>query len=86
MRKFRSFCRIAWCMAQVAIFWLAVYGEVLAKDPAKKERETAAHTPWVMPYMLVLLGIGLGMLVICRSSRRSDRAKPEKYESLHTAE
>ena len=85
MRKLRTFCRTAWFAAQVAVIWLAMYSDVLAKG-TKKEVEKAEHTPWVMPYILVLLAIGLGMLVVCRTSRRSDRAKPEKYESLNTAE
>jgi SNF family Na+-dependent transporter len=58
--------------------WLVVHGTVLAQVPPKKE-ETGGGS-YVLPYMLVLLGIGLGMLCVCRSSGRRDRAKPEQYE------
>ena len=35
-------------------------------------------------YGLVILGIGLGMLLVCRSSNRRDRARPEQYEETRT--
>ena len=37
---------------------------------------------WVVPYALVMLSVGLGMLFVCRSSRRSERAKPKEYQSV----
>ncbi len=33
-----------------------------------------------MSYGLVLLGIGLGVMVVCRSARRKDRPKAEGYD------
>ena len=35
---------------------------------------------WVMAYMLVILVLALGLMVVCKSSRRRDTAKPEVYE------
>lgn len=60
--------------------WLAVHGTALAEVPAKKD-DTGGGS-YVLPYMLVLLGIGLGLLCVCRSSGRRDRAKPEQYEEV----
>ncbi len=34
-----------------------------------------------MSYGVVLLGICLGMLCVCRMARRRDRARPEQYKS-----
>jgi hypothetical protein len=62
--------------------WLAAHGTVLAEAPGKKE-ETGGGS-YVMAYMLVLLGIGLGLLSVCRSSGRRDRAKPEAYDEAKT--
>ena len=69
-------------LAVTAGLWLAVDGVALAQRAAKQAGDGGggdSHKVWVMPYALVMLCIGLGMLVVCRSSRRSDRAKPKKY-------
>ena len=34
---------------------------------------------YLVSYAIVLLGVGLGLLLVCNSSRRRDRAAPEKY-------
>ena len=66
-------------------FWLALQAEILAA-PAKKAAGGGESTqPWLGPYALVIMAIGLGMVVVCRSSRRSDRAKPKEYQSLTDA-
>lgn len=73
-------------LATVAVaFWLAMYGHLFAKEK-KGEKPAESGPSWVFSYFVVLMAIGLGMLVVCRSSRRSERAKPKQYESLHTAE
>ncbi|MBN2021759.1 MAG: hypothetical protein JW809_03110 [Pirellulales bacterium] len=64
-------CWLSWA----APAWAAKTNE------APKDTGSTQVTPWVLPYALVILGIALGMLVVCRSSRRSDRAKPKAYES-----
>jgi hypothetical protein len=58
--------------------WLAVHGTALAEQAAKtKEGEGGSY---VLPYALVILGVGLGLLLVCRSSHRRDRARPEQYD------
>jgi len=79
MNRLRSLWQTLKYFALSAIFWLALYGTVLAKkapEEAKKDKEPG----WVLAYFLVMMGIVLGMLVVCRSSRRRERAFLEKDE------
>ncbi len=66
--------------------WLTVHAAVLAQgagQPAKAGANANASTtgtgPYVMAYLLLIFAIALGMLVVCRSSNRRDRARPEVY-------
>ena len=36
---------------------------------------------YVMAYFLVIFGVALGMLFVCRSSNRRERARPEQFEA-----
>ena len=68
------------------VFWCAIQAEIFAA-PAKKaaaEGQSSSQS-WVAPYALVLMAIGLGMLVVCRTSNRAERAKPKEYQSLTKA-
>ena len=58
--------------------WLAVHGTALAAAAPKKEDNGGGS--YVLPYFLVILGVGLGLLLVCRSSHRRDRARPEQYD------
>ena len=89
MSRIDFFWRKAKLAAMAVAMWLAVYGHALAakKKPVPEDTSAAESTQgWVLPYFMVLLAIGLGLLVVCRSSRRSDRAKPKQYESLSKSE
>jgi len=80
MNRLRSFWRVLMSLAVGTLFWLSIHGTVLAKklvNPLNPNEEPEAS--WTMGYFLGLMGIALGMLVVCRSSRRRDRAKPEEY-------
>jgi heme/copper-type cytochrome/quinol oxidase subunit 2 len=63
--------------------WLALHAAALAQvaglPAAKKESATTGTGAYVMSYMLLIFAIALGMLVVCRSSSRRDRARPEAY-------
>lgn len=75
MNLLQSIWRAAKLSAAVAACWLAMFGTVLAKE-AKKEEGGAS---WIPSYGLVMLGIVLGMLGVCLTSRRREREKPETY-------
>ena len=76
--------RQLWRAGRIAFFalagWLTVYGAALAQGPVKpRESESVGSGVYVMAYGLVILGIALGMLFVCRSSNRRERAKPEQF-------
>ncbi len=63
------------------LVWCAMAAPVLAK-PKKGAEEASGPTgpsAWVLPYALVLFSVGLGMMMILRSARRSERHRPEQY-------
>ena len=77
VRTIRRGSRIAFF---ALVGWLAVYGVALAQVPPKKEDHPSLNSSvYVMAYGLVILGIALGMLFVCRSSNRRERAKPEQF-------
>ena len=52
---------------------------IFAAAPKVNEPGSATQSAWVLPYLLVVMFIGLGLLGVLRTSRRRDRAKPEAY-------
>lgn len=66
------------------VCWTAMAGLVLAQE--EKKEEEGAPQPYLLPYVLVLLSIGLGMMVICRPSRRDDGIKKAALPGAITAE
>lgn len=78
MRSWRSIVRGVSTLLTAAVLWLGVYGTALAR-PAAEEKEGKGAS-WVPSYLIVVFGVGLGMLLVCRSSRRRERARPETYE------
>jgi len=79
----KAVCRKLYWSAFVVAHCLIVQGPVWAQQSGQVKEETGAG-PWVAPYALVILCVGLGMLVVCRTSRRSERARPQQYEALKT--
>jgi hypothetical protein len=87
MKRIESLWRKLTVVTMALAFWLAMYGHVLAAKKEKlAEKTEGSSQSWVFPYFVVMMAIGLGMLVVCRSSRRTERAKPKGYESLNTSE
>lgn len=62
--------------------WSALGAAALAQGrkmlPPPEEPKEAS---WVFAYALVVLGVGLGLLIVCRPSWRRERAKPQEYQS-----
>jgi hypothetical protein len=65
--------------------WMVLFSAALAKpqETAKPEPDTG-DSVYVWCYGLVILGVTLGMLFVCRSSNRRDRARPEHYGETKT--
>ena len=59
--------------------WISTQGLALA---AESSDSGGGGVAWVLPYAFVILCIGLGMFVVCRSARRKERARPEQYEKI----
>ncbi|MGD9127306.1 MAG: hypothetical protein PVH19_07985 [Planctomycetia bacterium] len=80
------FTKLAFYTSVLCVF-LSIHGLALAQDTNKSAaKEDGATNLWLMGYFIVGLGIVLGLLVLCRSARRSDRAKPQEYKGLTTNE
>jgi hypothetical protein len=58
-----------------ALCWTAMAGVALAQDD--KDKDPSAPTPYLLPYVLVGAGVGLGLLVLFRPTNRSDGIKRE---------
>lgn len=85
MNRFDQIWQKIKTVALLLAFWLAMQAEVLAAPAKKTGNDSVGSQSWVAPYALAMMAIGLGMLVVCRSTRRADRAKPKEYESLTDA-
>jgi hypothetical protein len=69
-RKFRL-------SAYAGLCWLASSAAAWAQAPGQEPAERTP--PYVVPYALVILCIGLGVTIVINSAKRRDRAKPEVY-------
>ena len=58
--------RWAWVPMTVAC-WLLTVAPAWAQDDAKGPQENS----WALAYVLVLLGVGLGLMILCRPGKRS---------------
>ena len=62
-----------------SVVWLIATSQALAADlPPPKPAEGGA-TDYMLSYLIVLLGIVLGMLVVAKASNRRDRDRPAGY-------
>ena len=84
MNRLRSIWTALKTLAAAALCWAALCGTVLAAAKEKEEKG-GGPTSWIIPYILVLLGVALGMMLVCRSARRRDRARPETYGDAKVA-
>ena len=78
MKEVDAFWRMGWSAIVALVVWLTVHGEAWAQ--AAKKGEGGGGPAYVIPYFLVIFCVGLGLLGVLRSARRSDRAKPKEYE------
>lgn len=80
MDHLRSIWRRLKTLALAALCWVALQGTVLAQAAEEENGDGGGAASWTLPYMLVVLAVGLGMLPVCYHSRRRERARPESYE------
>jgi hypothetical protein len=60
--------------------WLALHGAALAAPVAEEaEQKSDGGGSYLLSYALTGAGIVLGLLFVCRTSRRRDRARPEQF-------
>ncbi len=74
MRYARTLTARATTGLLAAACWLGSAAEAWAQG----DGAGSGASPWVMPYALVILGVGLGLLVVCKPSRRREKAKVEQ--------
>ncbi len=71
-------------LALALAFCLTTPGVVMAKGKKIAEKEAPATKSYVFPYIIVLAVLGLGVMTVCRPSKRVDkpidRAKDEEEE------
>jgi len=70
------------------VVWAAVCGVALAQEAEGGGGEGGGGggggggaQAYVLPYTIVILGVGLGLLFVCRSAHRRERPKGEQYEA-----
>ena len=68
-------------LALAAVYWMTVHGAAWAQAAEPADEGGGGAGSWLLPYALVVLCVGLGMLFVCRSAKRRARAKPEEYKS-----
>ena len=51
----------------------------MPKPGPKEDTSMTGSGAYVWGYMLLILGLALGLMVVCRSANRRDRARPEDY-------
>jgi hypothetical protein len=58
-------------------FWLATAAQALAAEPPKKDEGNM--NDYMLSYLVVILGIILGLLIVAKTSSRRDRDRPAGY-------
>ncbi|MCE5268980.1 MAG: hypothetical protein LLG00_13975 [Planctomycetaceae bacterium] len=81
MHRLRPIFRRLTVVAITLVTWLAVDAAVFAQkfQQPKAGEATTGTGPYVMAYGLLIVGIALGLAVVCTSSNRRDRAHPEGF-------
>lgn len=71
------------CVALLSLILLANSAPSLLAKPKKVnnaadiESRKASASVWVVPYIVVIMGVGLGVLMLCAPSRRAEVAPKE---------
>ena len=76
MKLLRHICVMAKMLAFSAALWAGLATAAWAQGTGSDEEGGGSY---LLSYALVILAVGLGLLVVCKSSGRRDREKPEQY-------
>jgi hypothetical protein len=69
-------------LASAVAIWTAVYGVALAQESeGGGGGGGGGPRAYAIPYGIVILCIGLGLLFVCRSAHRREKPKGEEYEA-----
>ena len=79
MRYVRSLTRAVQYVFLAVAFLISTQTLLFAKDIDEPASSSSGGGAWVWSYMVILLVLALGMIAVCKSSGRRDRAKPESY-------
>jgi len=85
MSKLRDFRGQLLVWLLTALCWTALAGLAMAQNQSDKDKEEGAPTPYLLPYVLVGAGIGLGLLVLFRPTNRTDGIKHATMPGTLTA-
>ena len=77
MNRIRAIWHHVLVTAVTVACWAVLHGVAWGQE--EEEAKGGGASCYVLSYMLAILCIALGLLVVCRSSRRRDRAKPEQF-------
>ncbi len=62
-----------------SVIWLVATTQALAVDPPSTKPPEAGLSDYMLSYLVVVLGIVLGLLVVAKASNRRDRDRPAGY-------
>jgi len=77
------FSRLA-CTLTIAAVWCLLHGAAIAQEAVGEGAEESgggAGTLYVVPYVVVIVLVGLGLFVVCLPSRRRERPKDLEWRS-----
>jgi hypothetical protein len=77
MFRLARFCRRFLWVPATFTAWLLIVGAAVAAA-AREEPPKPTENNWVLAYIIVLLGIALGLVILCRPGRRSKELPKEK--------
>ncbi len=79
MNRLVGFSRRVCPLVLAGVYWLAWNMAALAQAPGPGQEKAEETPPYVVPYAIVILCVGLGVTIVLNSSKRRDRAKPEVF-------
>lgn len=67
-------------IAVVLIVCLVFTPSTAMAQPKKKKEEAAPTKSYVLPYFIVMMLVGVGLMTVCRPGYRKDRPPDKKHD------